>query len=149
MNMLRMLPRYELFCFTEYGSGANPFEPEDQGAVPYTPPLSFPLYGGPVVTIHASLDDITSESKGRVCACAFAFAWLEKFRATSRPLTTRPWFDTLDAKARGKISLSVSKPGLTSRQEELDLVAVFTPNSNAFTPYPLKPGIKRAVCRFG
>ena|SRR5579863_1580753 len=73
------------------------------------------------------------------------FAWLEKFRATSRPLTTRPWFDTSNAKARGKISLSVSKPGLTFRQEELDPVIVLPPNSNS-TPYPLKPGIKRAYC---
>jgi hypothetical protein len=27
--------------------------------------LFLPLYGGPIVTIHASLDDITSASKGR------------------------------------------------------------------------------------
>lgn len=41
---------------------------------------------------------------------------------------------------------SVSKPGLTSRQDELDLVIGLTPTS---TPYPLKPGIKRAVCLNG
>ena len=47
------------------GPGTSFSVPEDQGAVPYTSPFSLPLYGGPFVTIHASLDDITSASKGQ------------------------------------------------------------------------------------
>lgn len=63
-----MLKKTTLRNEIEYGVAVlTTVMPEDQGAVPYTSPFSLPLYGGPVVTIHAEFSDVL-DTNGLRCS---------------------------------------------------------------------------------